>query len=61
MPKNQFHEMSLGESKFAVFRTVPCTVPHISLVNNVEISEILTHSFFAKFRESNGFTKEITK
>ena len=30
-------------------------------VHNVEIAEILSHTFFEKFRKSNGLTKEITK
>ena len=30
-------------------------------LQSVEIAEILSHTFQQKFRESNGFTKEITK
>ena len=33
--------------------------PHPS--HSVENSEILSHTFSQKFRESNGLTKEITK
>ena len=30
-------------------------------MHSVETAEILSHTFSQKFRESNGFTKEITK
>ena len=30
-------------------------------VQSVEIAEILSHTFLQKFRESNGFSKEITR
>ena len=37
------------------------TFPQRGVHYSVEIAEILSHAFLQKFRESIGFTKEITK
>ena len=43
-------ENIFGENRFLIFP-----------VHSVDIAEILSHTFLQKFRENNGFTKEITK
>ena len=49
--KSCFHEIFLYARKISRSST-QC--------HSLEIAEILSHTFSQKFRESNGFTKEIT-
>ena len=51
-----FHEIFVKKCE-REFSYIIATLLH----HSVEIAEILSHTFLQKFRESNGFTKEITK
>ena len=53
----QYFSSTFGFTEF--FQKI--AIAHCGKSNSVEIAEILSHFFLQKFRESDGFTKEITK